>query len=193
MLNENYIINCACGCGTEFYKFDSKNRPRKYVHGHHIKNVSRTEEWKNKMSTNMTGDKNNNWNPNRELVGRRGQNFGRKQRLRLLKSCCNECGSTEKLVLDHIIPVFAGGTNIDENAQTLCQKCNNIKRDIDYKHYDKKSGELKETPNLNRKDNLELSAKGNLCESATDRGRALGLINYGSNFLHERPTMLAHG
>lgn len=30
----NSEINCACGCGTRFEKFDSKGRPRKYISGH---------------------------------------------------------------------------------------------------------------------------------------------------------------
>jgi hypothetical protein len=31
---KNPIIQCACGCGTTFLKYDSVNRPRKYVSGH---------------------------------------------------------------------------------------------------------------------------------------------------------------
>jgi len=37
---------------------------------------------------------------------------------------CSFCGSTEFLELDHIIPIFDGGKNIKENAQTLCRGCN---------------------------------------------------------------------
>lgn len=37
---------------------------------------------------------------------------------------CAWCDATDDLVLDHIIPVMAGGTNIRENAQTLCRGCN---------------------------------------------------------------------
>lgn len=31
---ENVIIECACGCGVKFTKYDSSNRPRKFVSGH---------------------------------------------------------------------------------------------------------------------------------------------------------------
>ena len=41
---------------------------------------------------------------------------------------CRWCGSKDKLQLDHIIPVSAGGDSEDSNAQTLCVKCNNKKR-----------------------------------------------------------------
>lgn len=37
---------------------------------------------------------------------------------------CVWCGATEELVLDHVIPVAAGGTSQRTNAQTLCQPCN---------------------------------------------------------------------
>lgn len=37
---------------------------------------------------------------------------------------CKWCDSTEDLVLDHIIPVMAGGKNRRANAQTLCRSCN---------------------------------------------------------------------
>jgi hypothetical protein len=38
----NPEIKCACGCGRVFLKYDYKNRPRKYVAGHHRKGKPRT-------------------------------------------------------------------------------------------------------------------------------------------------------
>lgn len=52
------------------------------------------------------------------------KNFSPRQRRELISDTCAYCGRTDLLVLDHIIPVFDGGTNADENAQTLCQPCN---------------------------------------------------------------------
>ena len=40
---------------------------------------------------------------------------------------CRECGATNKettLHIDHIIPVSKGGTNTEDNLQTLCEACN---------------------------------------------------------------------
>lgn len=33
----NPLINCACGCGEQFNKFDNNGRTRKYRSGHHFK------------------------------------------------------------------------------------------------------------------------------------------------------------
>lgn len=33
----NDMVECACGCGAEFLRFDRTGRPRRYVSGHNIK------------------------------------------------------------------------------------------------------------------------------------------------------------
>jgi hypothetical protein len=42
---------------------------------------------------------------------------------------CAECGNTEYLEYDHIIPVAKGGSNNEQNVQVLCRKCNLAKSD----------------------------------------------------------------
>lgn len=37
---------------------------------------------------------------------------------------CVQCGSIENLTIDHIISVYSGGTDEDDNLQTLCNRCN---------------------------------------------------------------------
>ena len=57
----------------------------------------------------------------------RATNFTNGQRALWIDSKCARCGTTENLSLDHIVPVCAGGESTRENAQTLCQPCNNWK------------------------------------------------------------------
>jgi hypothetical protein len=40
---------------------------------------------------------------------------------------CLHCASVTELVVDHIIPISFGGTNDDDNLQTLCHSCNTRK------------------------------------------------------------------
>ncbi|TWT95813.1 HNH endonuclease [Botrimarina colliarenosi] len=42
---------------------------------------------------------------------------------------CVECGDTEYLEFDHIVPVARGGSNSEQNVQLLCRKCNLTKSD----------------------------------------------------------------
>lgn len=37
---------------------------------------------------------------------------------------CVECGSIQDLTVDHIISIYRGGTDDDDNLQTLCNHCN---------------------------------------------------------------------
>lgn len=52
-------------------------------------------------------------------------------RIELLKKAkhkCQACGSTEKLEVDHILPISKGGDGRIENLQILCRSCNRKKR-----------------------------------------------------------------
>ena len=40
---------------------------------------------------------------------------------------CQECGATEELEMDHIIPVSRGGATTLENLQVMCHDCNQRK------------------------------------------------------------------
>ena len=42
---------------------------------------------------------------------------------------CVACGSSDKLEIDHIIPIVKGGKSTEENLQSLCFKCNRGKYD----------------------------------------------------------------
>lgn len=42
---------------------------------------------------------------------------------------CAECASDTDLTVDHVVPRSAGGSDLDENLQTLCRRCNASKKD----------------------------------------------------------------
>jgi hypothetical protein len=42
---------------------------------------------------------------------------------------CNRCGGTDRLAVDHILPIAKGGTDCISNKQTLCIHCNSKKCD----------------------------------------------------------------
>lgn len=66
----------------------------------------------------------NNANYKPPELRRYRKNFTPRQRREWKDKECKYCGHTEDLVLDHIIPIFDGGINLRENAQTLCRGCN---------------------------------------------------------------------
>lgn len=41
---------------------------------------------------------------------------------------CLRCGTTEKIVIDHVVPLSMGGLNEVHNIQPLCKSCNLKKR-----------------------------------------------------------------
>ena len=47
----------------------------------------------------------------------------------LLGDECLACGSTDTLVLDHVVPISWGGADKPANLQTLCHMCNSLKGD----------------------------------------------------------------
>lgn len=42
---------------------------------------------------------------------------------------CKKCNSREQLTIDHIVPVALGGSDEEDNLQTLCRGCNTMKAD----------------------------------------------------------------
>ena len=49
---------------------------------------------------------------------------------------CGKSGDDIQLTLDHIIPLYFGGKNVDSNYQLLCEPCNQKKDRIDHAKYE---------------------------------------------------------
>jgi 5-methylcytosine-specific restriction endonuclease McrA len=48
------------------------------------------------------------------------------------ETSCLICKSKEKIEIDHIVPLFAGGKNEEVNMQFLCRTCHKKKSATDY-------------------------------------------------------------
>lgn len=48
---------------------------------------------------------------------------------------CAKCGSKERISMDHVVPLFCGGTHTADNIQPLCVSCNSAKHvaTVDYR------------------------------------------------------------
>jgi 5-methylcytosine-specific restriction endonuclease McrA len=61
-----------------------------------------------------------------------------KELIRLYKSPCSNCGTKERITIDHIIPVVRGGKHSIGNLQPLCLSCNaskNSKTMFEWKYF----------------------------------------------------------
>lgn len=45
------------------------------------------------------------------------------------RNCCQYCGATSRLTIDHVIPKSKGGDDTWENLVVACSKCNTLKGD----------------------------------------------------------------
>lgn len=55
---------------------------------------------------------------------------------------CSICGNESSLTIDHIIPIFEGGTNSLENLRLLCIDCHNKKNKDEYIRAEEKSEQV---------------------------------------------------
>lgn len=153
------------GIGNQYAKGKHPTAEQKAKTSERSKKMWANEKKRAKIIAKRCGQNSYLWNPNREEVKAKlglalFYRFTKRQRAMWLKNYCEFCGETQNLELDHKIAVINGGTNIEENAQTLCKRCNIWKRNhIDYA-IARKRGELLETPV--KQDNQQPSAVNGL-------------------------------
>lgn len=68
--------------------------------------------------------------PTKGLIVRRGISMMRRARILARDGLkCLLCGATANLAIDHKVPISKGGSDEDDNLQTLCRSCNSVKGD----------------------------------------------------------------
>ena len=70
------------------------------------------------------GRRRRNWNEGKNL-----KRASARYKLRNVKICA-VCGATEKLTVDHILPLNKGGSNDRFNLQKLCRACHDLKDNV---------------------------------------------------------------
>ena len=120
-----------------YYKNNKKKineNSRKYYKINKKKIQQNTINW---VKRNPDKIKVNQQNRRARLNNSKGTITGKewKELLKEANYKCLCCGTTEKLSLDHIIPIVRSGDNTKENAQVLCRSCNSKKhaKTIDYR------------------------------------------------------------
>jgi 5-methylcytosine-specific restriction endonuclease McrA len=67
---------------------------------------------------------NNIYYLDRKRLGQRAEYRQMKSRIFAIHDCCQNCGSKERLTIDHIKPMSLGGKHEPDNIQVLCLSCN---------------------------------------------------------------------
>lgn len=80
------------------------------------------------------GENHPNWLEDRAAAPRSGRYFLPRIRREILERDgfrCHQCGSTDRLAIDHVVPVAEGGEGTAANGQALCHGCHATKTRTD--------------------------------------------------------------
>lgn len=127
------------------YRKDNRDKlladTREYNKTHKKENKERTQKYRKNNLEKVRQIKANYRKNNPEAVqkhhmtrrARKAQNgifeVSKKELQKLMKGPCVSCGSTERINIDHIIPIARGGAHSIGNLQPLCKSCNSSKID----------------------------------------------------------------
>ncbi len=104
---------------------ESRRHRRESYYRHRDENLIAMKEWAKKNAAKVR----NYQHVRRERAIENGIfSISDKDLNRLVSRPCAECGSVDRIEIDHIIPVSRGGTHGIGNLQPLCYKCNRSKR-----------------------------------------------------------------
>lgn len=111
-------------CGKSFAMYEAKSRTGSIKYCGFICKVAAQTKYRTRKEARRE------WWRRRELAERRAATLGHhtpaewEALLDQHGHRCAHCGTTERLTRDHIIPLSKGGSDLIENIQPLCHRCN---------------------------------------------------------------------
>lgn len=134
---KSMCLNCSNAEKLRLREYKSRNREKlredytKYIRENRQKENARKRKWAKQ-------------NPEKVIAARKRGHYRRDMLERFTekeftaeewKQCldsyggrCLWCGTTERITIDHVVPLSKGGSNRLENLQPLCVSCNSKKR-----------------------------------------------------------------
>jgi 5-methylcytosine-specific restriction endonuclease McrA len=130
---------CSREANTK-YRVSYKEKLRKSASDWYYANIDRAKQSRNKYRRSEHGKLTRRIKA-RNRYALKKHNGGLFTKLEWISLCnkyenkCLACGSSDKLTIDHIVPITLGGINSIENIQPLCMSCNHKKgvKSIDYR------------------------------------------------------------
>jgi hypothetical protein len=124
--------SCECGCGMTIAARDAKNRPRRYVFGHHVgapRTPKQIEASRKALAARRLAEP---WNRGRTYAFARRVTYADTRTLgmamkRVFLDRCMRCNWDEgSCDTHHITPRAKGGVHSMENAVILCPNCHRL-------------------------------------------------------------------
>jgi HNH endonuclease len=128
---ENYLVDCACGCGKKLMRFDSRNRERSYMSGHNpVVGFTGRRAWNKGLRGYKAASQHYNWKGGVTAQTRIDrQRFAKTVSPKVLKRddyTCQLCGVRGGyLHVDHIKAwaLYPKLRFVLSNCRTLCVSC----------------------------------------------------------------------
>lgn len=123
---------CGCGCGQIIATHDKRNRPRKYVFGHHVGAPRTEKQMKASIAALASRRLSAPWNKGKTYVMKIREVYADKRALaqamkRLFSDKCMRCGWSEGTCdAHHIQQRSKGGDHKISNAVILCPNCHRL-------------------------------------------------------------------
>lgn len=104
----------------------NKKRQERYL-ANRPEHLAKCREWVQNNRDKSRASKRNTAHRRRVIIGSSTYQVRAKEIQKLLTQNCFYCGSTEKITIDHVVPIFRGGQHKIGNLVPACKSCNSSK------------------------------------------------------------------